>query len=322
MKRLKSVMPFAETSDIRDGLFPGLRYALFKLKAMCEENNGKFRCSKRITQSAGNKYQTNQEEVYDAILHFTWPRSQVPLFLAHGNVGFLPAMKEYTELCVSDFYREISEGGKTEDFNTPLFMPFPYGLVNGAVHCSNPGKIILERDFERDCLPDTTISSTLPSHNLGEVIDATIALIKNPTLETNELLQFIKGPDLLIGGEIVNSKSLGKIYEKGVGVIKIKITPQKEISDQFRGGIFEYCRWYSIKNRKRLFKNEQILSIRYDANFFDGKTAKRMSLKEILQNYIDYYKTIKNDLSDEEICKALEKYKKLSAERKTKIEKQ
>ncbi len=255
-----------------------------------DENNGKFCKSGRIVNNIASELQVDSQEVYETLLNATWPRSEFPLVDGHGNMGFPPADMEYTEMRISDFCKEVFHKDKTTDFNTPLHMPFPYVLSNGTMGCKNS-------------------NTKIPSHNLAEIIDATIALIKEPTLETKDLMQYIKGPDLLVGGEIINKNQLFKVYEEGSGVIEIRITPQT-VNNKFWGSISDYCKWYDIKLRKCLFKKEQKIIIKYNAKLFDGKLTKLMSLKEILQKYIEYYKLVQNDLSDDALCKKLQDYKK------------
>ena len=158
--------------------------------------------------------------------------------------------------------------------------------------------------------------SKIPTHNLAEVIDAIIALIKNPELETEDLLQHIKGPDLLVGGTIENFEELSDIYTNGFGTIKVVVTSQN-----FNWRCFEsvenYCNWYGLKFRK-VFKQEAYrIEIPYCAFMNDGEKCELMSLKKILTKHIDYYMTYRGKISDEELCGELMSLKENSTERKT-----
>lgn len=299
MKQSKSTKPSIEITDVRDGLFPSLRYALTQLKKMNDENGGKFRNSGRVIEKVVGDFKVNPEDLYDALINATYPRCEINLVEGHGNLGFPPADMRFSEMRVSNFYRQIIDEYNNVDFNTPLYTPLPLVLSNGTLDSRNRKTLI-------------------PSHNIGEVIDATIALIKDPNLETKDLMQYIKGPDILVGGEIIDSEQLHNVYEKGFGVIEIKITPQT-INDEFWGNVSDFCSWYNIKLRKCLLKKEQKILITYEAKLFDGKTVKYMSLKEILQNYIEYCKSVLTDLSDDVLCQRLEKIKILAIERKTKV---
>ncbi len=297
MKQSKSTKPSIETTDVRDGLFPSLRYALTQLKKMNDENGGKFRNSGKVIEKVVGDFEVDPEDLYDALINATYPRCEINLVDGHGNMGFPPADMRFSEMRVSNFYRQIIDEYNNADSNTPLYTPLPLVLSNGTLGSRNHKTLI-------------------PSHNIGEVIGATIALIREPTLETKDLMQYIKGPDILVGGEIISSDRLCETYEKGFGIIEIKITPQT-INDEFWSNVSDFCRWYKFKSKKFLFKKEQKILIEYEAKLFDGKTIKYMSLKEILQNYIEYCKSVVTDLSDDDLCQKLEEFKKLSNKRRT-----
>ena len=297
--KMRKNLFFLETTDVRDGLFPSLRHALAQLKTMNDENGGKYRNSARVIKKIKSTFKVKPEELYDALINLTYPRCEIDLVDGHGILGFPPANMHFTEMRVSNFYRQIISNYNTTDYNKPLYLPLPLILSNGTVSSKNHKTFI-------------------PSHNIGEVIDATIALIQNPDIETKDLLKYIKGPDIIVGGEITNSEQLPSIYEKGRGVIEIKITPQT-ISDEFYGNVSEFCKWYNMKLRKYSSKKEQKILIKYKAKLFDGKTVKYMSLKEILQNYIEHCKTIETGISDDILCQKLEKVKTIAIKRKTKV---
>lgn len=283
-----------ESTDVRDGLFPSLRYALTQLKKMNDDNDGKFRNSRRVVEKVASDFKVNPEKLYDALINLTYPRCEFELIDGHGNMGFPPADMHFTEIRVSDFYRQMTDEQNT-DFNTPIYLPLPLAFINGT----------------------SNHKTFIPSHNIGEVIDATIALIKDSTLETRDLLEFIKGPDILAGGEIINRKGLYKAYENGYGMIEIQINTQT-VNEDLWGDISDFCRWYNLKLRKPFLQKEQKILIKYEAKLFDGKIIKYMSLKEILQHYIEYSKSAA-DISDDDLCQRLENLKKFSKGRKTRI---
>ena len=283
-----------EWTDVRDGMFPSLRYALTQLKKINDENNGKFRNSKRVIEKVVSDIEVKPEDLYDALINLTYPRCEFGLVDGHGNMGFPPADMPFTEMRVSNFYRQIIDE-QNKDLNTPIYLPLPLTLINGT----------------------SNYKTFIPSHNIEEVIDATIALIKDPTLETRDLLEYIKGPDILVGGEIINRKELYNIYEKGYGTIEIQVNTQT-VNEDLWGDISDFCRWYNLKLRKCFLKKEQKILVKYEAKLFDGQIVKYMSLKEILQYYIEYSKS-GEDISNDDLCKKLENLKKFSKSRKTKI---
>ncbi|MBE6886669.1 MAG: hypothetical protein E7486_06950 [Ruminococcaceae bacterium] len=295
MNQIKASCFCTEWTDVRDGLFPSLRYALMQLKNMSDEIDGRFLNSKRFVEKVAGDCKANPYDLYDALVNSACPHSTLELVDGHGIMGFPPADMCFSEMRVSNLYRQINdEYNNSTDFNKPLYTPLPLVLSNGTLNRQ----------------------AFIPSHNIGEVIDATIALIKDPNLETKDLLKYIKGPDLIVGGEIINCEHLHKVYEQGYGIIQINITPQT-IRKGFGDEISDFCRWYNIPFRKYLTKKEDRILMKYEAKLFNGQTVKFMSLKEILQNYIEYCKSASNDRSDEILCQQLKRARKLSTERLT-----
>lgn len=288
-------MLFSKITDARDGLYPALRQTLSILQTELPEN--RFRRSSKILQIVAEAIGTDVEAIYDALVDTTWPRSELPLIQGHGNFGFPPAHPEFSEIKLSDFCKNITNSGIISDFNLPLSIPIPYVLVNGTLGYSQS-------------------VSKIPSHNLGEVIDAAIALIKDPTLKTEQLLQIVKGPDLLVGGTIENPEELCSIYESGQGIIKVIVT-QDTINNRFFDSAKDYGVWYGTKVRKVRMKDAYRFEIPYHAFLSDGTQTRLMSLNDILQVFIDYYKSAKEIDSDDELCLSLSKYKELSSTRMT-----
>ena len=288
-------MSFAEITDVRDGLHPSIRQTLSILKETLPEN--RFRRSSKVLQAVADTLGGNLEAIYDTLVDTTWPRSEVPLIKGHGNFGFPPAHPDFSEIKLSNFYTGIVSDKDALDFNAPLSIPIPYVLVGGTLGYSES-------------------VTKIPTHNLGEVIDATIALIQDPQLKTSDLLQFINGPDLLVGGTIENPEALCDIYESGNGIIKVIITPET-INSRFFDSAKDYGAWYGMKSRKVCMKDAYRLEIAYHALLNDGTQIRVMSLKEILQSFINFYRSARRELSNVELCSELLKYKELSSGRIT-----
>ena len=270
---------FIEITDVRDGLSPSLRQMFSIVQATLTDN--KFRRSSKVVQAVVDETGTFWEPIFDAMVDTSWPRCKLPLIDGHGNFGFPPSHPEFSEIRLSSFWEHIANRGRIQNFDVPLPMPVPYTLVAGTIgYCQS--------------------SSKIPTHNLSEVIDATIALIKNPELTTKDLLQYIKGPDLLVGGTIENTKDLPDIYQSGSGVIKIIVTPQT-INRDFFGDVKRYAAWYGMKARKIRDKDAVRIEVPYHALLDDGTGPRLMSLKEILLSYINHFKTTKN-ISDDSLC--------------------
>jgi len=286
---------FSKITDARDGLYPALRQTLSILQTELPEN--RFWRSSKILQIVADTIESDVETIYDALVDTTWPRSELPLIQGHGNFGFPPAHPNFSEIKMSDFCKGIISGETILDFSQPLAVPIPYAIVNGTIGYSQS-------------------VSKIPSHNLGEVIDAAIAFIKDPTLKTEQLLQIIKGPDLLVGGTIENPEELCSIYESGQGIIKVIVTPDT-INNRFFDTAKDYGIWYGTKVRKVRMKDACRLEVPYHAFLSDGAQTRFMSLDEMLQVFIDHYRSAKAIGSDDELCLSLSKYKDLSSARMT-----
>ena len=145
-----------------------------------------------------------------------------------------------------------------------------------------------------------------------------VAMIKNPDIETKELLNYIKGPDLLFGGSIDNPEELCEIYETGCGIIKIIVTDE---NINWRGfeNVKDYCSWYEVKCRKVYRKSAYKVEFPYNAFLYDGEKRGLMSLKDILKNHLAYYRSHRPHMNDEEICDILTGIKEQSSDRITRI---
>lgn len=288
------IKDFADITDVRDGLNPSLRIMLFVLKSMFVDD--KLAKSSHVLKGVADIIGIDFELIYDVLVDTTWPRSDLPYIIGHGNFGFPPAYPDFSEMKLSSFGKIIVGRANDSDFNLPFTVPIPYALACGTIgYCQCETKI--------------------PSHNLAEVIDAMIALVKNPDLETKDLLQFIKGPDLLIGGAIENPEELCSIYEKGFGNVKVIVTPQN-FNMSFIGRVSDYCNWYQLKFRKVYIKETYRIELPYYAFMSDGKDCKLMSLKDILKKHLDHYRAYKSELSNDELCDVLASLKEDSSVRK------
>ncbi len=290
------ITDFSEITDVRDGLNPSLRKTLFVLKTMY--TNDRFANSSRILKEVANVIGSDFESIYDMLVDTTWPRSDLPYVSGHGNFGFPPAYPDYSEMKLTNFGRIIVGRAHDSDFSLPFILPVPYALACGTIGYSQWCK------------------TKIPSHNSREVIDAMIALVKNPDLETKDLLEFIKGPDLLLGGAIENPEELPIIYEKGFGNINVIVTPQN-FNMRFNDGLIDYCDWYGLKFRKVYKKDAYRIKLPYYAFMSDGEKCELMSLEKILKKHLDYYRTYKGELSNDELCQLLTSLKEQLSDRKT-----
>ncbi|WP_025755156.1 DNA topoisomerase IV subunit A [Mycoplasmopsis cricetuli] len=201
--------------DVRDGLKPVQRRILYAMFILGLTNDKVYKKSARIVGDVIGKYHPHGDSsVYEAMVNMSqWWKMNIPLLDMHGNIGSLDndpaAAMRYTEVKMAKIANYFLNDIKK---NTTLFVPnfddsevepevlpsfFPNLLVNGSKGIA------------------IGMATDMPSHNLGEVIDAVIAKIKKPLLSFNELTEFIKGPDFPTGGIIYGNKGILEAFEFG-----------------------------------------------------------------------------------------------------------
>ena len=217
-----SVIVSRALPDLRDGLKPVHRRIIYAMYKGGFDWTKHHRKSARIVGDVIGKYHPHGDQaVYDALVRLTQNFSMsLPLIDGQGNFGSIdgdpPAAMRYTETKlakVSQFLIDDIEKN-TIDFRNnyddtekePTVLPsqFPNLLVNGA------GGIAVG------------MATSIPPHNLGEIIDGTVAFIKNKDITISQLMKKIPGPDFPTGGVIVSRDSLKQGYNKGRGSIKVR----------------------------------------------------------------------------------------------------
>ena len=228
-----SVIVSRALPDIRDGLKPVHRRILYAMYKGGYDWSKQFRKSARIVGDVIGKYHPHGDQsVYDALVRMVQDFSMsLPLVDGQGNFGSIDgdpaAAMRYTETRlskVSEFLIEDIEKNtitfksnydETEKEPTVLPAQFPNLLVNGA------GGIAVG------------MATSIPPHNLGEVIDATLALIENKDITIKQLMKYIPGPDFPTGGVIIGKNVIKEGYTKGRGSFKIR---GKISIEQIKGG--------------------------------------------------------------------------------------
>ena len=208
--------------DIRDGLKPVHRRILYAMHKGGFDWSKQFRKSARIVGDVIGKYHPHGDQaVYDALVRMVQDFSMsLPLIEGQGNFGSIdgdpPAAMRYTEtrlakisqFLIEDIEKETvsfkSNYDETEYEPKVLPAQYPNLLVNGA------GGIAVG------------MATSIPPHNLGEVIDGTLALIKNKDIKIKELMKFIPGPDFPTGGIIIGKNIIKQGYKIGRGSFKIR----------------------------------------------------------------------------------------------------
>ena len=209
--------------DVRDGLKPVQRRTLYDMHELGIKYDKPYRKSARIVGDTMGKYHPHGDSsIYEALVVLTQEfKKGLPLIDGHGNFGSIEgdgaAAMRYTEARlekvtqeafladldkdVVDFQPNFDE---TEKEPTVLPVKFPNLLVNGAEGIA------------------VGMATSIPPHNLVEVIDATKAYMNDPNITTRELMKYIKGPDFPTGGIVCNKEELLSIYETGTGKIKVR----------------------------------------------------------------------------------------------------
>lgn len=217
-----SVIVSRALPDVRDGLKPVHRRILFTMKEIGLEYNKPHKKSANVVGNVMAKYHPHGNlAIYDAMVRMAQPFSlRAPLVDGQGNFGSMdgdpPAAERYTEARLSKVAHSLLDDidQDTIDFRAnyddtalePIVLPakFPNLLVNGTSGIA------------------VGMATNIPTHNLGEVIDATCALIDNPNLTLEEVMQYIPGPDFPTGASILGRKGIIDAFTTGRGSIAIR----------------------------------------------------------------------------------------------------
>ncbi len=217
-----SVIVSRALPDIRDGLKPVHRRILYAMYKGGYDWSKQFRKSARIVGDVIGKYHPHGDQsVYDALVRMVQDFSMsLPLVEGQGNFGSIDgdpaAAMRYTETRLSKVSQFLIDDieKNTIDFKSnydetekePSVLPaqYPNLLVNGA------GGIAVG------------MATSIPPHNLGEIIDGTLALIENKDITVKQLMKFIPGPDFPTGGVIIGKDMIKEGYTKGRGSFKVR----------------------------------------------------------------------------------------------------
>ncbi|WP_313074554.1 DNA gyrase/topoisomerase IV subunit A [Lacrimispora sp.] len=217
-----SVITARAIPDARDGLKPVQRRVLYDMSELRLNHDKPHRKSARIVGDTMGKYHPHGDSsIYETLVVMSQIfKKGMPLVNGHGNFGSIEgdgaAAMRYTEARLEKFTEEVylRDLDKTVDFvpnydeteQEPEVLPVrvPNLLINGAEGIA------------------VGMSTSIPSHNLGEVIDAVMAYIDNSEITVQELMEYLPGPDFPTGGIIANKSDLPAIYETGMGKIKLR----------------------------------------------------------------------------------------------------
>ncbi len=239
--------------DVRDGLKPVHRRVLFAMNELGNAWNKSYKKSARVVGDVIGKYHPHGDSsVYDAIVRMAQPFSlRYMLVDGQGNFGSVdgdsPAAMRYTEVRMSrlthdllaDIDKETVDFGPNYDESEqePLVLPtrVPNLLVNGSAGIA------------------VGMATNVPPHNMGEVIDATVALIDNPALTIDELMQHMPGPDFPTAGIINGAAGIVQAYRSGRGRVLVRAKTEIETSDNGHEAIIATELPYQV-NKARLIE--------------------------------------------------------------------
>lgn len=220
--------------DVRDGLKPVQRRTLYDMYELGIRFDRPYRkCARIVGDTMGKYHPHGDSSIYEALVVMSQDfKKGLPLVDGHGNFGSIEgdgaAAMRYTEARLNRVTQEaflsdldknvvdfVPNFDETEKEPSVLPAKLPNLLVNGSDGIA------------------VGMATSIPPHNLGEVIDAAKAYLKNPDISTESLLKLMPGPDFPTGGIVVNKDELSSIYETGVGKIKIRGRVQTE---KLKGG--------------------------------------------------------------------------------------
>ncbi len=218
-----SVIVARALPDVRDGLKPVQRRTLYDMHELGIRYDKPYRKSARIVGDTMGKYHPHGDSsIYDALVVMTQDfKKGLPLIDGHGNFGNIEgdgaAAMRYTEArlqkvtqdgLLADLDKDVVDFipnfDETEKEPSVLPAKFPNLLVNGSEGIA------------------VGMATSIPPHNLAEVIDATKAYMKDENISTSGLMKYVKGPDFPTGGIVTNKDDLLAIYETGSGKIKVR----------------------------------------------------------------------------------------------------
>ena len=228
-----SVIVSRALPDVRDGLKPVHRRILYTMHELgLQPNRPRIKCARIVGEVMGNYHPHGDNAIYDTLVRLAQPFSmRYPMVDGQGNFGnidgYPAAAYRYTEArltrMAAEMLRDID--ADTVDFvpnydetkRQPDVLPsrFPNLLVNGSAGIA------------------VGMATNMPPHNLGEVVDALIAMIDEPTIDVERLTRHIKGPDFPTGGIILGRDGIKEAYRSGRGRIVVRARAHIE---ELRGG--------------------------------------------------------------------------------------
>ena len=253
-----SVIVSRALPDARDGLKPVQRRVLYGMNEMGVKYTGQTKKSARIVGDVMGKYHPHGDSsVYDAMVRLgQWWNQRYPMVWGQGNFGSMdgdsPAAMRYTEAKLEkmseDVLADMDKDTVDMDLNfdgtleEPKVLPTkaPLLLLNGASGIA------------------VGMATNMAPHNLGECCDAICAYIDNPEITTDELMQYIKGPDFPTGGIVMGRSGIREAYETGRGRVVVRSKTDIEVDDKGHETIVVTEIPYMVNKREMIEKIAQL----------------------------------------------------------------
>lgn len=308
-----SMLPYSEyvileraLPRVEDGLKPVQRRILFTMHELGTTADKPHRKCARIVGDCLGKYHPHGDtSVYDALVRMAQPFvMRAPLVDGHGNFGSIdgdsPAAMRYTEARMTELTAQLLRDIDKDTVNfhlnfddtqkEPDILPgrFPNLVVNGASGIA------------------VGLATNIPPHNLGEAIDAAVAIIDNPKITVKQLMEYIKAPDFPTGGILAADKELLQAYETGRGRLQVRAKVHVEDGTSGRKLLVVTQVPYQVNKAAML---EKILRVSEDKkNLFSGiydirDESDRTGMRAVIE--------IKRDADPDTILNALYKYSDL-----------
>src|SRR5210317_538140 len=245
--------------DVRDGLKPVHRRVLYAMSVLGNDWNKAYKKSARVVGDVICKYHPHGDTaVYDTIVRMAQPFAMRYMLVdGQGNFGSVdgdaPAAMRYTEVRMSKLAHELLSDleKETVDFvpnydeseHEPQVLPtrVPNLLVNGSAGIA------------------VGMATNIPPHNLSEVIDATLALIDNPDLSVEQLMEYLPGPDFPTAGVINGAQGIHEAYHTGRGRIYVRARSEMEEMDSGRTRIVVHELPYQVNKARLLEKIAELV---------------------------------------------------------------
>ena len=247
--------------DSRDGLKPVHRRILYAMRQLKLAPSGSFRkCAKIVGEVMGNFHPHGDKAIYDSLVRMAQTfTTRYPLIEGQGNFGNIDgdnaAAQRYTEARLSEIsmimldgldesavdFKDNYDGSEKEPEYLPAF--FPQLLANGAYGIA------------------VGMATSIPPHNIKEVLDASIKLIQNSKLDDSDLIDIVKGPDFPTGGVLVDTRStILENYISGKGSFRIRAKFNQEFLSRGRWQIVITEIPYGIQKSKLVEKLAELIN--------------------------------------------------------------